>query len=70
MSKNLHDKLNEYLANQQIMYIKLHNLHRYMKGRSFFTLHAKLEELYDTRPYKTFYHKIFIAPITKRVFEF
>lgn len=46
MSK-LHDKLNEYLANQQIMYIKLHNLHWYVKGRSFFTLHAKLEELYD-----------------------
>ncbi|MEY8355582.1 DNA starvation/stationary phase protection protein [Lachnospiraceae bacterium 54-53] len=47
MSKNLFDKLNEYLANQQIMYIKLHNLHWYVKGRSFFTLHAKLEELYD-----------------------
>jgi len=47
MSKNLFDKLNEYLANQQIMYIKLHNLHWYVKGSSFFTLHAKLEELYD-----------------------
>ncbi|HCD44434.1 MAG TPA: DNA starvation/stationary phase protection protein [Lachnoclostridium sp.] len=47
MSKNLFDKLNEYLANQQVMYMKLHNLHWYVKGRSFFTLHAKLEELYD-----------------------
>lgn len=47
MSNNLFDKLNEYLANQQIMYIKLHNLHWYVKGSSFFTLHAKLEELYD-----------------------
>ncbi|MBE7718609.1 MAG: DNA starvation/stationary phase protection protein [Lacrimispora celerecrescens] len=47
MSKNLFEKLNEYLANQQVMYIKLHNLHWYVKGRSFFTLHAKLEELYD-----------------------
>lgn len=47
MNQNLHDKLNEYLANQQIMYIKLHNLHWYVKGRSFFTLHVKLEELYD-----------------------
>lgn len=47
MSKNLFKKLNEYLANQQVMYIKLHNLHWYVKGRSFFTLHAKLEELYD-----------------------
>ena len=47
MSKVLHDKLNVYLANQQIMYIKLHNLHWYVKGRGFFTLHAKLEELYN-----------------------
>ncbi|MDR1547315.1 MAG: DNA starvation/stationary phase protection protein [Hungatella sp.] len=47
MNKNLFEKLNEYLANQQVMYIKLHNLHWYVKGRSFFTLHAKLEELYD-----------------------
>lgn len=47
MSKNLFEKLNVYLANQQVMYIKLHNLHWYVKGRSFFTLHGKLEELYD-----------------------
>jgi starvation-inducible DNA-binding protein len=47
MSKNLFEKLNKYLSNQQVMYMKLHNLHWYVKGRSFFTLHAKLEELYD-----------------------
>jgi len=43
----LHEKMNEYLANQMVMYIKLHNLHWYIKGNGFFTLHAKLEELYD-----------------------
>ncbi|MCL2521654.1 MAG: DNA starvation/stationary phase protection protein [Erysipelotrichales bacterium] len=43
----LHDKMNEYLANQMTMYIKLHNLHWYIKGNGFFTLHAKLEELYN-----------------------
>ena len=47
MNNNLNDKLNVYLANQMVMYIKLHNLHRYIKGKSFFTLHGKLEELYD-----------------------
>lgn len=47
MNKNLIEKLNEYLANQQVMYIKLHNLHWYVKGNGFFVLHAKLEELYD-----------------------
>ena len=43
----LNEKLNEYLANQQVMYIKLHNLHWYIQGASFFTLHSKFEELYD-----------------------
>lgn len=47
MSVKLYEKMNLYLANQQVAYIKLHNLHWYVKGRSFFTLHAKLEELYD-----------------------
>ncbi len=47
MNNNLNDKLNVYLANQMVMYIKLHNLHWYIKGKSFFTLHGKLEELYD-----------------------
>ena len=45
--KKLYEKMNLYLANQEVAYIKLHNLHWYVKGRSFFTLHAKLEELYD-----------------------
>lgn len=44
---SLTKKLNVYLANQQVMYIKLHNLHWYVKGTSFFTLHVKFEELYD-----------------------
>lgn len=47
MSNKLQEKLNVYLANQQVMYIKFHNLHWYVKGRSFFTLHAKLEVLYN-----------------------
>ncbi len=44
---SLYAKMNTYLANQQVMYIKLHNLHWYLQGKSFFTLHAKFEELYD-----------------------
>lgn len=47
MSSKLYEKMNLYLANQEISYIKLHNLHWYVKGRGFFTMHAKLEELYD-----------------------
>ena len=47
MSKELESKLNLYLANQMIDYVKKHNLHWNLKGTQFFTLHAKLEELYD-----------------------
>jgi starvation-inducible DNA-binding protein len=39
--------MNVYLANQQVSFIKLHNLHWYIKGNNFFMLHAKFEELYD-----------------------
>ncbi len=44
---SLLNKLNTFLASQQIFYVKLHNLHWYVVGSSFFTLHAKFEELYD-----------------------
>ena len=41
------EMMNKYLANQEVMYLKLHNLHWYIQGNSFFTLHGKFEELYD-----------------------
>lgn len=44
---SLVNKLNVFLAEQQIFYVKLHNLHWYIVGSSFFTLHSKFEELYD-----------------------
>ena len=47
MSKELESKLNLYLANQMIDYVKKHNLHWNLKWKHFFTLHAKLEELYE-----------------------
>ena len=47
MTKELASKLNLYLANQMIDYVKKHNLHWNLKGTQFFTLHAKLEELYE-----------------------
>ena len=47
MSAKLYEQMNLYLANQEVSYLKLHNLHWYIKGRSFFTLHVKLEELYE-----------------------
>lgn len=43
----LQEKMNVYLANQLVNYVKLHNLHWNVKGGAFFTMHQKLEEMYD-----------------------
>lgn len=41
------DQLNELLANYHIHYQKVRGCHWNVKGRNFFTLHAKFEELYN-----------------------
>lgn len=41
-------KLNLLLADLVVEYHKLQNFHWYVKGKSFFTLHGKLEELYNS----------------------
>lgn len=41
------DKINSFLADQTVMYTKIHNLHWYVKGSSFFSLHSKFEDLYN-----------------------
>ena len=43
---SLEKDLNVYLANQSVLHTKLHNLHWYVSGEGFFTIHLKLEELY------------------------
>ena len=40
-------QLNNLLANLVVEYHKLQNFHWYVKGKDFFQVHAKLEELYD-----------------------
>lgn len=44
--KSIVDQLNELLANYHIHYQKLRGCHWNVKGKSFFTLHVKFEELY------------------------
>jgi len=39
--------VNHLVANQGVLYVKLHQYHWYVKGPNFFTLHAKFEELYN-----------------------
>lgn len=41
------EKLNNLLADLNVLYHKLQNFHWYIKGKDFFTVHAKLEEYYD-----------------------
>lgn len=40
-------QLNHLLADLVVEYHKLQNFHWYVKGKDFFTVHAKLEELYN-----------------------
>src|SRR5690625_2004386 len=40
-------KVNELIANQGVLFVKLHQYHWYVQGPHFFTLHVKFEELYD-----------------------
>lgn len=46
-NKALDTQLNELVATWSVLYTKLHNYHWYVNGLSFFTLHAKFEELYN-----------------------
>ena len=39
--------LNEFLSDLAVFYRKLQNYHWYVEGKDFFTVHVKLEELYD-----------------------
>lgn len=43
----LQDTLNKQIANWNVLYVKLHNYHWYVKGEQFFTLHTKFEEFYN-----------------------
>jgi starvation-inducible DNA-binding protein len=47
MNKILQEKLNKYLADTAVMYIKLHNLHWNIYGMQFKGVHEYLESLYD-----------------------
>ncbi|SDY77495.1 starvation-inducible DNA-binding protein [Evansella caseinilytica] len=39
--------LNKQVANWNVLFVKLHNYHWYVKGVNFFKLHEKFEELYN-----------------------
>ncbi|MBE6183913.1 MAG: DNA starvation/stationary phase protection protein [Bacillus sp. (in: Bacteria)] len=45
--KQLPELVNKQVANWTVLYTKLHNYHWYVKGPEFFSLHVKLEELYN-----------------------
>ncbi len=39
--------VNQLVANQGVLFVKLHQYHWYVQGPHFFTLHEKFEELYN-----------------------
>jgi len=46
-AETLNEKLNDLLADYQLFYQNLRGLHWNIKGREFFELHTKFEELYN-----------------------
>ena len=46
-TKEVNEKLNELLSNFQVYYQNLRGFHWNVKGKLFFTLHNKFEELYN-----------------------
>jgi starvation-inducible DNA-binding protein len=46
-TQNVVAVLNKQIANWNVLFVKLHNYHWFVKGPVFFTLHAKFEELYN-----------------------
>lgn len=45
--KDILNNLNTFLSDLNVFYRKLQNYHWNIKGKDFFTIHAKLEEYYD-----------------------
>lgn len=43
----IHKTLNHLVADQTVLYMKIHQFHWYVQGTHFFTLHEKFEELYE-----------------------
>lgn len=46
-NKDYVQAVNQQIANFNVLYVKLHNYHWYVKGPHFFELHEKFEELYN-----------------------
>ncbi|HEA30816.1 MAG TPA: DNA starvation/stationary phase protection protein [Leeuwenhoekiella sp.] len=46
-SKHVAEKLNDLLSNYQLFYMNLRGFHWNIKGKKFFELHIKFEELYN-----------------------
>ncbi|WP_322903382.1 Dps family protein [Paenibacillus campi] len=46
-TKRIEELLNLQVANLNVLYVKIHNFHWYVKGENFYTLHIKFEELYN-----------------------
>lgn len=47
MNNQLHNGLNQQVANLATLFTKLHHFHWFIEGKGFFTLHEKFESLYD-----------------------
>src|SRR5690625_711333 len=47
MEQSLNTIVNKIVANQGVLFFKLHQYHWYVTGSDFYTLHEKFEQLYN-----------------------
>lgn len=47
MNAELKQNMNKLVADFNVLYVKIHHFHWFVKGPAFFTLHAKFESLYN-----------------------
>lgn len=45
--EKLYHLLNQQVADLNVLFVKLHHYHWFVKGPQFYTLHEKFEEIYD-----------------------
>lgn len=44
---NLYEEMNLFLADQLVLAMKIHNIHWFLKGDHFFTIHREMDTLYE-----------------------
>lgn len=62
--------LNHQVANLNVFTVKIHQIHWYMRGHNFFTLHEKMDDLYSELANKWMSSRTFTSNRRKPILDF